>query len=97
MSKLFVVASKSFASLETLTNGRTSQAGLVDRLGDRAAVARHFVAVPTNTRAVAAFGIDTDDMFGFWDWVGGRYSVDSAIGLNLMNAIGEHDGRRSTQ
>ncbi len=85
---LFVVASKTFTTLETLTNAGTARAWLVDRLGDDGAVARHFVAVSTNTEAVAAFGIDTANMFGFWDWVGGRYSMDSAIGLSLMIAIG---------
>jgi len=85
---LFVVASKTFTTLETLTNARSARAWLVDRLGDDVAVARHFVAVSTNSEAVAAFGIDTANMFGFWDWVGGRYSMDSAIGLSLMIAIG---------
>jgi len=85
---LFVVASKTFTTLETLTNAGTARTWLVDRLGDEGAVARHFVAVSTNTEAVAAFGIDTANMFGFWDWVGGRYSMDSAIGLSLMIAIG---------
>jgi glucose-6-phosphate isomerase len=85
---LFVVASKTFTTLETLTNARTARAWLVDRLGDNAAVARHFVAVSTNEEAVAAFGIDPGNMFGFWDWVGGRYSMDSAIGLSLMITIG---------
>ena len=85
---LFVVASKTFTTLETLTNAGTARAWLVDRLGDDAAVARHFVAVSTNAEAVAAFGIDTANMFGFWDWVGGRYSMDSAIGLSLMITIG---------
>ena len=87
---LFVVSSKTFTTLETLTNARTARAWLVDALGEDA-VARHFVAVSTNPEAVAAFGIDPANMFGFWDWVGGRYSVDSAIGLALMLAIGpEH-------
>ncbi len=87
---LFVVSSKTFTTLETLTNARTARAWLVDALGEDA-VARHFVAVSTNREAVAAFGIDPANMFGFWDWVGGRYSVDSAIGLALMLAIGpEH-------
>jgi glucose-6-phosphate isomerase len=85
---LFVVASKTFTTLETLTNAGTARAWLVDRLGDDAAVARHFVAVSTNAEAVAAFGIDTANMFGFWDWVGGRYSMGSAIGLSLMITIG---------
>jgi glucose-6-phosphate isomerase len=85
---LFVVSSKTFTTLETLTNARTARAWLVGALGDEAAVARHFVAVSTNAEKVAEFGIDTANMFGFWDWVGGRYSVDSAIGLSLMIAIG---------
>ncbi len=85
---LFVVASKTFTTQETLTNARTARAWLVDRLGSESAVARHFVAVSTNAAEVAAFGIDTANMFGFWDWVGGRYSMDSAIGLSLMIAIG---------
>lgn len=86
-STLFVVASKTFGTIETLTNARTARAWLVDALGDDA-VAEHFVAVSTNAERVAEFGIDTANMFGFWDWVGGRYSVDSAIGLSLMIAIG---------
>ncbi|MCC6435463.1 MAG: glucose-6-phosphate isomerase [Acidimicrobiales bacterium] len=85
---LFVVASKTFTTLETITNARTARAWLVDKLGSEQAVARHFVAVSTNAAEVAAFGIDTANMFGFWDWVGGRYSMDSAIGLSLMIAIG---------
>jgi glucose-6-phosphate isomerase len=89
---LFVVASKTFTTLETLTNARSARGWLVDALGE-AAVAHHFVAVSTNADAVAAFGIDTANMFAFWDWVGGRYSVDSAIGLSLMVAIGP-DGFR---
>ena len=84
---LFVISSKTFTTLETLTNARSARAWLVGALGEDA-VARHFVAVSTNAEGVAAFGIDTDNMFGFWDWVGGRYSMDSAIGLSLMIAIG---------
>ncbi len=84
---LFVVSSKTFTTLETLTNARTARAWLVGALGQEA-VARHFVAVSTNAQQVAEFGIDTANMFEFWDWVGGRYSVDSAIGLSLMVAIG---------
>jgi glucose-6-phosphate isomerase len=84
---LFIVASKSFGTIETLTNARTARAWLVDALGEQA-VGDHFVAVSTNAERVAEFGIDTANMFGFWDWVGGRYSVDSAIGLSLMIAIG---------
>jgi glucose-6-phosphate isomerase len=86
-STLFVVASKTFGTIETLTNARTAREWLVEALGE-AAVADHFVAVSTNAERVAAFGIDTANMFGFWDWVGGRYSVDSAIGLSLMILIG---------
>ncbi|MEM1332940.1 MAG: glucose-6-phosphate isomerase [Actinomycetota bacterium] len=86
-STLFVVASKTFGTIETLTNARTARAWLVDALGEDA-VADHFVAVSTNAERVEAFGIDTSNMFGFWDWVGGRYSVDAAIGLSLMIAIG---------
>jgi glucose-6-phosphate isomerase len=85
---LFIVSSKTFTTLETITNATTARDWLVARLGDPKAVARHFVAVSTNASEVAAFGIDTDNMFGFWDWVGGRYSYDSAIGLSLMIAIG---------
>ncbi len=85
---LFVVSSKTFTTVETLTNARTARAWLVGRLRDDAAVGRHFVAVSTNGAEVAKFGIDTENMFGFWDWVGGRYSMDSAIGLSTMIAIG---------
>ncbi len=86
-STLFIVASKTFGTIETLTNAGTARTWLVDELGE-SAVADHFVAVSTNAERVAAFGIDTDNMFGFWDWVGGRYSVDSAIGLSVMIMIG---------
>ncbi|HEU5084419.1 MAG TPA: glucose-6-phosphate isomerase [Acidimicrobiales bacterium] len=85
---LFIVASKSFTTLETLTNAEHAKAWLTERLGPTARVDRHFVALSTNADAVAAFGIDTENMFGFWDWVGGRYSLDSAIGLSLMIGIG---------
>jgi len=85
---LFVVASKTFTTLETMTNARTARGWALSALGDEAAVAKHFVALSTNAKAVAEFGIDTDNMFGFWDWVGGRYSMDSAIGLTTMIAIG---------
>ena len=85
---LFVVVSKSFGTIETLTNARTARAWVVDALGEDA-VASHFVAVSTNEERVADFGIDTDTMVGFWDWVGGRYSVSSAVGLSLLMAIGE--------
>jgi glucose-6-phosphate isomerase len=85
---LFIISSKTFGTLETLTNATSARDWVVAELGDEAAVARHFVAVSTNAEKVAAFGIDTDNMFGFWDWVGGRYSMDSAIGLSTMLAIG---------
>ncbi len=86
---LFIVASKTFTTLETMTNARTARAWLLEALGgDESAIARHFAAVSTNAEAVSEFGIDTDNMFGFWDWVGGRYSMDSAIGLSVMVAIG---------
>ncbi len=85
---LFVVCSKTFTTLETLANARTAREWLQGALGDRAAVARHFVAVSTNEQEVREFGIDPANMFEFWDWVGGRYSVDSAIGLVVMIAIG---------
>ena len=85
---LFIIASKTFTTLETMTNARTARAWLVQALGNEDAVARHFVAVSTNAGEVAAFGIDTANMFGFWDWVGGRYSMTSAIGLSTMIAIG---------
>jgi glucose-6-phosphate isomerase len=85
---LVIVSSKTFTTLETMRNARTARAWLLAALGDEAAVARHFVAVSTNAEAVRAFGIDTANMFGFWDWVGGRYSMDSAIGLSTMLAIG---------
>ncbi|GGQ31968.1 glucose-6-phosphate isomerase [Actinomadura coerulea] len=84
---LFVVSSKTFGTLETLTNAKVARGWLTERLGDDA-VSRHFVAVSTNAERVADFGIDTANMFGFWDWVGGRYSFDGAIGLSLMIAIG---------
>ncbi|MFI7419879.1 glucose-6-phosphate isomerase [Nonomuraea sp. NPDC049684] len=84
---LFVVASKTFTTLETLTNARVARSWLAGALGEDA-VSKHFVAVSTNAGKVAEFGIDTDNMFGFWDWVGGRYSFDGAIGLSLMIAVG---------
>jgi glucose-6-phosphate isomerase len=84
---LFIVASKTFSTLETLTNATAARRWLTDALGD-AAVSKHFVAVSTNEKLVDDFGINTANMFGFWDWVGGRYSVDSAIGLSVMAAIG---------
>jgi glucose-6-phosphate isomerase len=85
---LFIVSSKTFTTLETMTNAHAARDWLVGRLGDEAAVAKHFVAVSTNAEAVRAFGIAADNMFGFRDWVGGRYSMDSAIGLSTMLAIG---------
>ena len=85
---LFIISSKTFSTLETLTNATSARDWVVGELGDEAAVAKHFVAVSTNAEKVAAFGIDTQNMFGFWDWVGGRYSMDSAIGLSTMIAIG---------
>jgi glucose-6-phosphate isomerase len=85
---LFIVSSKTFTTQETLANARSARAWALAALGEDAAVARHFVAVSTNAKEVAAFGIDTANMFGFWDWVGGRYSMDSAIGLSTMLAIG---------
>jgi glucose-6-phosphate isomerase len=88
---LFIISSKTFGTLETLTNARSARDWVVGALGSEAAVARHFVAVSTNAERVSEFGIDTANMFGFWDWVGGRYSMDSAIGLSTMVAIGpEH-------
>lgn len=93
-STLFIVASKTFTTQETLTNAREARRWLVEGLGgDDKAVARHFVAVSTNAEKVAEFGIDTENMFGFWDWVGGRYSFTSAIGLSLMVAIGPRQYR----
>jgi glucose-6-phosphate isomerase len=85
---LFVISSKTFTTLETMTNAHSARAWALAALGDEAAIAKHFVAVSTNAEGVAAFGIDTANMFGFWDWVGGRYSMDSAIGLSTMVAIG---------
>jgi glucose-6-phosphate isomerase len=86
---LFIVSSKTFTTLETMTNARTAREWVLDGLGgDEAATAKHFVAVSTNADGVSEFGIDTDKMFGFWDWVGGRYSMDSAIGLATMIAVG---------
>ena len=85
---LFIISSKTFGTLETLTNARSARDWVISQLGDEAAVAKHFVAVSTNAERVAEFGIDTANMFGFWDWVGGRYSMDSAIGLSTMLAVG---------
>jgi glucose-6-phosphate isomerase len=85
---LFIISSKTFTTLETMTNAGSARAWALNALGDEAAVAKHFVAVSTNAAAVSAFGIDTANMFGFWNWVGGRYSMESAIGLSTMIAIG---------
>ncbi|HKX31033.1 MAG TPA: glucose-6-phosphate isomerase [Blastocatellia bacterium] len=90
---LFIVASKTFTTLETMTNAHTARAWFLGTLGDESAIAKHFVAVSTNAEEVAKFGIDTANMFGFWDWVGGRYSMDSAIGLSTMLAIGPENFR----
>jgi glucose-6-phosphate isomerase len=85
---LFIVSSKTFTTLETMTNANTARQWALAGLGDEQAIAKHFVAVSTNAEEVRKFGIDTDNMFGFWDWVGGRYSMDAAIGLSTMLAIG---------
>jgi glucose-6-phosphate isomerase len=90
---LFIISSKTFTTLETMTNAQSARAWSVAALGNEAAVAKHFVAVSTNATGVANFGIDTANMFGFWDWVGGRYSMDSAIGLSTMLAIGPENFR----
>ena len=91
---LFIISSKTFTTLETMTNAHTARDWSLAGLGgDEKSVARHFVAVSTNAAEVAKFGIDTDNMFGFWDWVGGRYSMDSAIGLSTMLAIGPENFR----
>jgi len=90
---LFIICSKTFTTLETMTNGQTARAWALRELKDDKAVARHFVAVSTNTAKVVEFGIDSANMFGFWDWVGGRYSMDSAIGLSTMIAIGPDNFR----
>jgi len=90
---LFIISSKTFTTLETMTNARSARDWVLKTLEDPAAVARHFVAVSTNAEEVAKFGIDTANMFEFWDWVGGRYSMDSAIGLSTMIAIGPDDFR----
>ncbi len=90
---LFIVSSKTFTTLETMTNAQTARDWSLRTLGDQSAVAKHFVAVSTNGEAVTKFGIDEANMFGFWDWVGGRYSMDSAIGLSSMIAIGPENFR----
>jgi glucose-6-phosphate isomerase len=95
---LFIVSSKTFTTLETMTNAQSARAWLLQGLGGHLkAVAKHFVAVSTNAEKVSAFGIDTENMFGFWDWVGGRYSMDSAIGLSTMLAIGPENFRKLLQ
>ncbi|MDQ6694978.1 MAG: glucose-6-phosphate isomerase [Chloroflexota bacterium] len=91
---LFIVSSKTFTTLETMTNARSAREWALKALGDEAAVAKHFVAVSTNSAEVSKFGIDTENMFGFWDWVGGRYSMDAAIGLSTMLAVGPDNFRR---
>ncbi|HET7349218.1 MAG TPA: glucose-6-phosphate isomerase [Acidobacteriaceae bacterium] len=91
---LFIVSSKTFTTLETMTNAQTAREWSLKRLKDEKAVAKHFVAVSTNAKEVSKFGIDTANMFGFWDWVGGRYSMDSAIGLSTMLAIGPENFRQ---
>jgi glucose-6-phosphate isomerase len=91
---LFIIASKTFTTQETMTNAATARGWLLDALRDEAAVAKHFVAVSTNADEVSEFGIDTANMFGFWDWVGGRYSLCSAIGLPVMISIGPENFRR---
>ena len=90
---LFLVASKTFTTLETMTNAHSARDWTLAALKDDAAIAKHFVAISTNAKEVAKFGIDTENMFGFWDWVGGRYSMDSAIGLSTMIAIGPDNFR----
>src|SRR5246127_4354677 len=90
---LFIISSKTFTTLETMTNARTARDWLLAGLGDAKAVVKHFFAVSTNASEVAKFGIDTANMFEFWDWVGGRYSMDSAIGLSTMIALGPDNFR----
>ena len=90
---LFIIASKTFTTLETMTNAAAARRWLIDAIGAEEAVARHFVALSTNAEAVQKFGIDKANMFGFWDWVGGRYSMDSAIGLSTMIAVGPENFR----
>jgi glucose-6-phosphate isomerase len=90
---LFLVASKTFTTLETMTNAHSAREWALESLKDDASIAKHFVAISTNAKEVAKFGIDTENMFGFWDWVGGRYSMDSAIGLSTMLAIGPDNFR----
>lgn len=91
---LFIVASKTFTTLETMTNAHTARKWCIDALKDEKAISRHFVALSTNAEKVSEFGIDTENMFAFWDWVGGRYSMTSAIGLSVMIAIGPENYHR---
>jgi glucose-6-phosphate isomerase len=91
---LFIISSKTFTTLETMTNAHTARDWALNKLGNEKAVAKHFVAVSTNAEEVTKFGIDTANMFGFWDWVGGRYSMDSAIGLSTMLAVGPDNFRK---
>jgi glucose-6-phosphate isomerase len=91
---LFIISSKTFTTLETMTNAHTARDWSLKKLGDAKAVAKHFVAVSTNAAEVTKFGIDTANMFGFWDWVGGRYSMDSAIGLSTMLAVGPENFKK---
>ncbi len=90
---MFIISSKTFTTLETMTNAHTARDWLLARLKDETSIAKHFVAVSTNAKEVTKFGIDTANMFGFWDWVGGRYSMDSAIGLSSMLAVGPENFR----
>lgn len=90
---LFIVASKTFTTQETMNNAKSARRWALSKLGDESAIAKHFVALSTNAELVEAFGIDTENMFGFWDWVGGRYSMDSAIGLSTMIAVGPDNFR----
>src|ERR1700759_2955493 len=92
---LFIISSKTFTTLETMTNAHTARAWTLKKLGDEKSIAKHFVAVSTNAEEVTKFGIDTKNMFGFWDWVGGRYSMDSAIGLSTMLAVGPENFRKN--
>src|SRR5262249_47287269 len=91
---LFILSSKTFTTLETMTNAATARKWALDSLKDESAVAKHFVAVSTNTEGVAKFGIDTANMFEFWDWVRGRYSIGEAIGLSTMIAVGPKASKR---
>jgi glucose-6-phosphate isomerase len=91
---LFIIASKTFTTLETMTNAHTARDWALETLKDEAAIAKHFIALSTNAQKVQEFGIDTENMFGFWDWVGGRYSMDSAIGLSTMLAVGPENFQR---